>query len=335
MGSPVMRAVVVEEPGGTEKLVMRDVAVPSVGAGEVEIEVAYAGVNWGDLQKRAGIYPDPVTYPAVIGLEISGRIAAVGRNVRSFTSGDRVAAITGPKMLGGYAERCVVPASYVMKLPAEIGLDAGAALPTASLTAWHLLNTASAPAEGDTILIHAIGGAVGLMLTQFARRKGLDVIGTVGSSAKAALPLSYGARHVIDRSQSDFVAETIRLTGAAGVDLVIDSLGAEFLESSFDCLRPFGRVINIGEAGGYPNFDIRAKLYERSTSLAGFEFLHANPGSPAWERSVADILSAFARREVELPVDAVYPLARAADAHDRLASRQVSGKLLLEVNAGL
>ncbi len=330
-----MRAVVVEEPGGTDRLVMRDVAVPSAGAGEVEIEVAYAGVNWGDLQKRAGIYPDPVAYPAIIGLEVSGRIAAVGRNVRSFAPGDRVAAVTGPRMLGGYADRCVVPATYAMRLPVEIDFETGAALPAASLTAWHLLNTASAPVEGDTILIHAIGGAVGLMLTQFARRKGLDVIGTVGSASKAAQPLSYGARQVIDRSRSDFVAETMRLTGAAGVDLVIDSLGAEFLERSFDCLKPFGRVINIGEAGGYPSFDIRAKLYERSTSLAGFEFLHAGPGSPAWERSVAGILSAFARREVELRVDAIYPLARAADAHDRLASRQVSGKLLLEVNAGL
>ena len=330
-----MRAVVIEEPGGTDRLVMRDVPAPSAGAGEVEIEVAYAGVNWGDLQKRAGIYPDPVAYPAIIGLEVSGRIAAVGRNVRNFAPGDRVAAITGPRMLGGYADRCVVPATYAMKLPGEIDFETGAALPAASLTAWHLLNTASAPVEGDTILIHAIGGAVGLMLTQFARRKGLDVIGTVGSASKAAQPLSYGARHVIDRSRSDFVAETMRLTGAAGVDLVIDSLGAEFLERSFDCLKPFGRVINIGEAGGYPNFDIRAKLYERSTSLAGFEFLHASPGSPAWERSVAGILSAFARREVELRVDAIYPLARAAEAHDRLASRQVSGKLLLEVNAGL
>ena len=330
-----MRAVVVDEPGGIDRLVLRDVAEPSPAAGEVVVEVAYAGVNWGDLQKRLGIYPEPVAYPAVLGLEVSGRVAAVGPNVRGFALGDRVAAITGPRMLGGYAERCVVPATYAMQLPAAIDLKAGAALPAASLTAWHLINTASAPAAGDTILIHAIGGAVGLMLTQFGRRSGLDVLGTVGTAAKAARPLALGARAVIDRSRSDFVAEVMRLTEGVGVDLVIDSLGADYLERSFDCLRPFGRIINIGEAGGYPDFDIRAKLYERSTSLAGFEFLHAVPGSPVWERSVTDIVAAFACREVELPVEAVYPLDRAGLAHERLASRQVSGKLLLEVNATL
>ena len=330
-----MRAVVVEEPGGIDRLVVRDVSAPSPAAGEVAIDVAYAGVNWGDLQKRLGVYPEPVAYPANIGLEISGRIVALGPSVRGLAVGDRVAAITGPRMLGGYAERCVVPAIYAMKLPVEIDLKTGAALPTASLTAWHLINTASAPAAGDAILIHAIGGAVGLMLTQFARRSGLDVLGTVGAASKASRPLALGARAVIDRSSTDFVAETMRLTQGAGVDLVIDSLGADYLERSFDCLKPFGRIINIGEAGGYPDFDIRAKLYERSTSLAGFEFLHAVPGSPAWERSVAGILTAFARREVELPIEAIYPLDRAGLAHERLASRQVSGKLLLEVNASL
>lgn len=169
------------------------------------------------------------------------------------------------------------------------------------------------------------------MLTQLARIKGARIIGTAGSAAKAEIPLSFGAHHVIDRSQQDFVAEAMRLTDGRGVDLVIDSLGAEILERSFDALRPFGRVINISEAAGYPKFDIRAKLYERSTSLAGFEFLHARPGSSRWRRGVKAILGYLSDGHLRMPIAAILPLAEAGRAHRMLESRQVSGKLLLSV----
>lgn len=327
-----MLAVVVEEPGGPDRLALKKVASPSPGDHDVQIEVAYAGVNWGDLQKRKGTYPDPVSYPAIIGLEVSGRVSAIGRRVTGCTVGDRVAAITGPRMLGGYAEACVVPESYAMKIPDEIDDRTAAALPAASLTAWHLLHTAATPARGDTILVHAVGGAVGLMLTQIARDMGINVIGTVGNAAKARRPAELGAQ-VIDRSRSDFVAETMALTERRGVDLVIDSLGAAHLERSFDCLKSFGRVINIGEAGGYPDFDIRAKLYERSTSLAGFEFLHAVPGSRRWTHSVVDILDGFSSGRFVMPIERIFPLAAVANAHELLETRGVSGKLLLEVSA--
>ena len=326
-----MRALVLLGPGDIDRFELKELETPEPRAGEVRIAVRYAGVNWGDIQKRQGVYPVPIDYPAVIGLEVSGHIEAKGAGVRGLRVGQPVAAITGPRMLGGYAERCVVPQDYAIALPDGVPLDLAAAMPAAAITAWHLLHSAHRLRRGETLLIHAIGGGVGLMLTQLACRKGATVIGTVGSAGKAGRALDFGAHHVIDRSHQDFVAEAMRLTRGRGVDLVIDSLGAEILERSFDALKPFGRVINIGEAAGYPDFDIRAKLYERSTSLAGFEFLQAGPGSPAWRRGIKAILAYLADGSLRMPIEAILPLADAGKAHKLLESRKVSGKLLLDV----
>lgn len=324
-----MQALVLEGPGDIDRFALKELPTPEPRPKEIRIKVRYAGVNWGDIQKRQGVYPDPIDYPAIIGLEVSGHVDAIGASVRGLRVGQPVAAITGPRMLGGYADFCIVPQDYAIALPESIPLDLAAAMPTAAITAWHLLHSAHRLRRGETILVHAIGGGVGLMLTQIARRKGATVIGTVGSPGKAERPLSFGAHHVIDRSRQDFVAETMRLTKKRGVDLVIDSLGAEILEKSFDALKPFGRVINIGEAAGYPHFDIRAKLYQRSASLAGFEFLHAKPGSPGWRRGIKAILSSLAQGALRMPIEAIFPLAEAGKAHKLLESRQVSGKLLL------
>ncbi|MGE0006500.1 MAG: zinc-binding alcohol dehydrogenase family protein [Parvibaculaceae bacterium] len=329
-----MRALVLSGPGDIDRFALEELPTPEPGDKEVRIKVRYAGVNWGDIQKRQGIYPDPIDYPAVIGLEVSGHVEARGAAVTGLHIGQPVAAITGPRMLGGYAERCIVPEAYAIALPDEFPLDLAAAMPAASLTAWHLLHTAHRLRRGETILIHAIGGAVGLMLMQIARLEGAHVIGTVGSAGKAERPLAFGAHHVIDRSAQDFVAETMRITQGRGVDLVIDSLGADILERSFDALRPFGRVINIGEAAGYPHFDIRTKLYQRSTSLAGFELVHAKPGSATWRRGIKAVLAYLADGRLRMPIEAILPLADAGKAHKLLESRQVSGKLLLEVSNG-
>jgi NADPH2:quinone reductase len=328
-----MHALVLPEPGGPDSFELRELDMPEPGVHEVRIKVRYAGVNWGDVQKRKGTYPDPIVYPAIIGLEVSGHVDALGAAVKGLREGQPVAAITGPKMLGGYADHCVVPAAYAIALPEGVSLQLGAAMPAAAITAWHLLHSVHQLKRGETILIHAIGGALGLMLTQFAVTKGAIVIGTVGSASKAARPLEYGAHHVIDRSREDFVTETMHQTDGRGVDLVIDSLGADILERSFDVLRPFGRIINIGEAAGDPHFDIRAKLYQRSTSLSGFEFLHARPGSPAWRRGIKAILTRLEEGSLRMPIEAIIPLRDAARAHRLLESRKVSGKLLLDVSA--
>jgi NADPH2:quinone reductase len=328
-----MRAVVVDRPGGRGRLKMKDVSVPAPGRGEVRIAVHYAGCNWSDIQKRQGVYPDPVTYPAILGLEVSGTIAALGPAVRNRRIGERVSAITGPSMLGGFADYCIAGSRYLIGLPDDIGLDLGAAFPVVALTAYHLLFSAYRLRKGEVILIHAIGGAVGLMLTQMAVRQGAVVIGTVGTPAKAQRAIDYGAALVIESGKDDFVEAAMTFTKGRGVDLVIDSLGAEFLERSFDVLRTYGRVINIGEAAGYPDFDIRPKLYERSTSLAGFELVHAAPGSPRWRRGVRYVLDGLRAGWLKVPIEGIYELEDCPAAQARLESRGVSGKLLLRVAA--
>ncbi len=326
-----MKAIVIARPGERERLELKEVPNPVCGSDEIVIRVAYAACNWGDIQKRQGIYPDPVRYPAIIGAEVSGTIAAKGKRVRGLAPGTRVAAITGPATLGGYAELVAVPASYAIALPDEVSLELGAAFPIVALTAYHLLHSATRLRRGETLLVHAIGGAVGLLLTQIAKARGATVIGTVGAEVKRARPLGYGADLVIDRSREDFVAATLAYTGCKGVDLVIDSLGADLLPRSFDVLRPYGRVINIGEAAGEPDFPVRQKLYERSTSLAGFELLQAEPGSPRWRRGSRFVLDGLRTGALEVPIAGIYPLARVAEAHRALEGRGVSGKLLLRV----
>ncbi len=326
-----MRAVAVARPGGLDRLGLVKRPVPEPGAGEILVRVAFAAANWGDIQKRQGIYPDPIAYPAVLGAEFSGRIVKLGPGVRGLAVGDRVAAIAGPTMLGGFADYAAIPAGYAMALPKRLPLRAAAALPVAFLTAYHLLQTAHRVKRGEVVLVHAIGGAVGLALIQLARAFGAIPIGTVGARPKMRLPRKLGAALVIDRGAEDFVAAAMRFTKGRGVDLVIDSLGGEILPRSFEALRPFGRLINIGEASGEPDFPIRKTLYRRSTSMAGFEVLHAGPGSAGWRKGVRFLMAGAARGRFAMPVAGVYPMAEIAKLQARLEGRGVSGKLLLKV----
>jgi NADPH2:quinone reductase len=270
----------------------------------------------------------------VLGLEVSGHVVAVGAAVRRLQTGARVAAITGPRLLGGYAELAAVPERYVVPLPDAIPLDVGAAFPVVTLTAYHLLRTAHRLREGEVVLVHSIGGGVGLCLTQIAKALGATVIGTVGSTGKGARALALGADLVVDRSREDFVAAAMAFTRGRGVDLVIDSLGADVLPRSFDALRPYGRVIDIGEAAGYPDFAVRPALYRRSASYAAFELLHAGPGSRRWRRGERYVVDALAAGRLAVPIEGRYPLERCAEMHRRLEGRAVSGKLLLEVAGG-
>jgi len=323
--------MVIPMPGGPDIFEMREQPCPLPKDANLRISICFAGINWGDIQKRQGIYPNPISYPVVIGLEVSGYIESCSPSGVRLQPSQRVAAITGPQMLGGHADSCLVPQDYVIPIPDSISLETAAAMPAACLTAWHLLHTAHGLKQGDIILMHAAGGAVGLAVTQLALAKAAMVIGTVGSAAKARGPAEYGAAAIIDRSREDFVTEALRLTSGRGVDLVIDSLGADSLERSFDALAAFGKIINIGEAAGEPDFPIRKKLYEKSTSLQGFEFLHARPGSSRWRQSVNEICQMVSSGRLKVPVESILPLTEAAKAHRLLESRTISGKILLKI----
>lgn len=330
-----MRGAVVRAPSLADPARIEELPIPRPGQGEVLVRVAFAAVNWSDIQKRQGIYPDPVQYPATLGAEIAGTVEAIGPGVDASWSGKQVAALCGPRLIGGCAEYVSVPVPYLMPIPAgTTRTDAEwAALPLASLTAYHLLYTAHELRPGQVVLIHAAAGSVGLALVQLVTLAGGVAIGTVGSASKRELPQNRGAALVIDRSRDDFVSAVLSFTGGAGVDLVIDSLGAEILPRSFDALRRFGRLINIGEAAGEPDFAVRKKLYERSTSMAGFEVLHAEPGTDRWSRGVEVIGAHVANGDVSVPVDRILPLTEISEAHAALEGRTTVGKVVLEVAA--
>jgi NADPH2:quinone reductase len=330
-----MRAVVVERPGDRSRLTIADLPIPEPGPGELRIRVAYGAANWSDVQKRQGVYPDPVTYPIVLGAEVSGVVDALGPGVSRRWFGKRVAALCGPRLAGGLAEFVIVPRNYLVPIPPGLSLDKAAAVPLAALTAYHLLRTAHRLRRGEVVLVHAAAGSVGLAVSQVARHLGATVIGTVGRDTKSQLPLSMGAARVVDRSREDFVAVAMEVTGGRGVDLVIDSLGGDILPRSFDALRFYGRLINIGEASGEPRFEVRKKLYERSTSMAGFELLHARPGSARWRRGVNAVRRWIADGTLRMPIGAVRPLEEIADVHAAFEDRTGSGKQLLQIDRSI
>lgn len=210
-------------------------------------------------------------------------------------------------------------------------MEQAATFPVVCLTAWHLLNTAYRLKPGETVLIHAIGGGVGLVLTQIARAVGAIVIGTVGTAGKGERAKAFGARAVFDRNSGDFVEEVRSITNGVGVDLVIDSVGGDVLNKSFDVVKPFGRIINIGEASGYPQFDIREAVYRRSSSFSGFELLHAISASSRRGEAVKTLVDDLTANRLHLPIERVFELAQVTEMLDLLESRQVSGKLVVRV----
>lgn len=324
-----MRAVVIDGPGGPDKLVLAQMADPVPGEGEVLVEVAFAGCNWADTQIRAGRYRLPFPFPLVLGLEISGRIAALGRNVSGLRVGDRVAGFV--EAGGGYAERCVAPANSLIPLAEAIPLDVGAAFPIQALTAYHMLHTVHDLQPGEAVLVHAIGGGVGLHCTQLAAKAGARVIGTVGTAAKARRALEFGAERVVVRGDEDFEAAALDFTGGRGVDLAIDSLGGATLDRTFDAVKKLGHIVSIGEAEGEPLKNIRERLMVRSQTFTRLHLGHVEPESEAWRDGVAHVVRGILDGWLKVPIEGVYPMAEAAEMHRRLESRQVAGKLLLAI----
>ncbi len=323
-----MRAVIVDRPGGLEALELREVPDPRPGAGEVLIETAFCGCNWADTQIRGGIYPHAITYPTIPGREVSGRVLEVGPGVTGLGAGDRVAAIAST---GGYAEKCLAAGPLVTRLPDDLALDVAAAFQVQALTAYHMLHSVYGLSEGDTVLVHAAGGGVGLMVTQPAVRAGARVIGTVGTPGKEIKPLGYGAEAVVRLGETDFVPVVVARTGGRGADLAIDSLGAETLDRTFDAVRILGHVINIGEAEGVPYQNIRDRLLPRSQSFTRFHLGHVMTRPDLWRRGLDYALEALSEGWLETPIVDRFPLAQARDMHARLEGRGVSGKLLLSI----
>jgi len=230
---------------------------------------------------------------------------------------------------GGYAERTKGRSAYAIRLPDAIDYRDGACFIIQGLTAYHMLHTICDVRKSDTVLVHAAGGGVGLMVVQLAVRAGVRVFGTVGTPGKEKLPLELGAERVFNLKTDDFVAGVRDLTEGDGVDLAIDSLGASTLDKTYDAVRLMGRVINIGEAEGEPYANIRERILSKSLSFTRFHLDHVGVGSPLWWRGVDHVLAGLIEGWLRIPIVAEYPLAQAGKMQAHLESRAVSGKLVL------
>lgn len=327
-----MRAVIFDAPDGRpDSTVIRDVADPVAGPGQALVRISHAGLNYADLMMRQGIYPHPKGYPLIAGLELAGTVVDVGPGVTAVAPGDRVAAFS--EDAGAFAELCAVPIERIIHLPNGIGLDTAAASYVQALTAWNLLHNVSATKPGDVVLIHAIGGGVGLFLTQLAKAAGATVIGTVGTAGKEARALAYGADLVINRAETDFVAATLAFSGGRGVDKVVDSTGASILDRSFDTIRKLGHVVSYGEAEGKPFANLWERLVQKSLTFTRMHLGHLDYGSDIWRRGVAEVMSGIENGTIQVPIEGVFTFETVEDMFAALASRQTAGKLILKIGA--
>ena len=320
-----MRAIRVRETGGPEALVPEDLPIPEPGPGEALVAVAAAGINFIDIYQRQGLYALPLPFTA--GSEAAGTVEAVGEGVGAVSVGDTVAYCG---VLGAYAEYAAVPAERLVRVPEGVTPRQAAALMLQGMTAHYLAADTFPLSPGDTALVHAGAGGVGLLLTQIATRRGAAVIATVSTEDKAELAARAGADHVILYRERDFVAETERLVGSRSVDVVYDSVGRDTLRGSMRVLRPRGMLVSYGQSSGVPDPVETQELQEAgSIFLTRPSLAHYIAGRDELERRASDLLGWVAAGELALRIDRQLPLAEAAEAQRLLASRATAGKLLL------
>ena len=325
-----MRHVAVRAPGGADQLAIADAPLPTLAAGEVLIDVAYAGVNRPDIAQRAGHYPPPSDASPILGLEVSGTIAARAPDVTSLSVGDRVCSLVAG---GGYAEYCAAPAAWCMRLPPKVSLAEAAGVPENYFTVWHNLFERVGLASGESVLIHGGSSGIGLAAIQLAKALGATVFTTAGSEDKVAFCLGIGADHAIDYKAQDFVAEVARITGKRGVDVVLDMVGGDYIEKNLRSLASDGRLSIIAfQKGSRVEVDwvtIMAKrLTVTGSTMRRSPFARKTALAAALQAKVWPLFDAG---KLKVVVDSTYPLADVAEAHRRLETSRHIGKILLEV----
>ncbi|WP_292532366.1 quinone oxidoreductase [Methylocystis sp.] len=321
----MVKAIRVHQPGGPEALVMEDVELPAPAVDEVQIRQRAIGVNYIDIYRRTGAYP--ADYPFIPGHEGAGDVIAVGKNVKSFKVGERVAYVGA---LGGYAQARNIAAHSVIHLPKAFSYEQGAVMMLKGLTAQYLLRKTFKVKKGHRVLVHAGAGGVGQILCQWANGLGARVIATVGSPDKAKIAEAAGARHTILYREENFVERVRELTKGKLCDVVYDGVGRATFPESLDCLKPFGMFVSFGSASGpIEAFDIgllalKGSLYATRPSL----FTHIARRRD-YEEMMDDLLHAAKQGFVSLGEPARFPLADAAKAHAALESRATSGSMVL------
>jgi NADPH2:quinone reductase len=319
------KAIRIHANGGPEVMRWEDVPTPEPGPGEALIRHAAVGLNYIDIYFRTGLYKSAL--PVTIGMEGAGTVLAIGEGVTTVKPGDRVAYAGGP--LGAYATERVIPADRLVVLPEAIDFTTAAAMMLQGMTAQYLLRRTYAVKAGDTILVHAAAGGVGLILCQWARHIGATVIGVVSTEEKAELARAHGAAHVVV-GHANLPAEVKRITGGAMVPVVYDSVGKDTFMTSLDCLAPLGLMVSYGNASGaVPPFDIsilsaKGSLFLTRPTLATYTAKRSD-----LEATTADLFDVVARGAVKIRVNQTFPLSEAAAAHVALEARRTTGSTVL------
>lgn len=321
-----MKAIRIHRHGGPEVLSYEEVELGRPGPGEVHVRNRALGLNFVDVYFRSGAYAPP-SLPFIPGNEGAGEVISVGEGVQDFSPGDRVAYV---ETLGSYAQERLVPAHFLVHLPNDIDFETGAAMMLKGLTAQALLRRSFRIESGQTILMHAAAGGVGLILTQWARHLGATVIGTVGSPEKAELARANGCDHVIDYRREDFVARVREITKGEGCHVVYDGVGKATFPGSLDCLRPLGTFVSFGSSSGpIEPFDITL-LMKKGSLYATWQLLFTHLARRedvlAMSRELFDVVASGA---VKIPVHTRLPLAEAAEAQRRLEARETTGATVL------
>ena len=321
-----MKAIQIHETGGPEVLSLADLPIPQPGPGQVLIRVEAVGVNFIEVYFRNGVYK--AALPLTLGSEAAGTVEELGPGVTGFAAGDAVASVAA---LGSYAEYALVPAAALVKVPEGLTMQQAAAALLQGMTAHYLSHSTFPLKAGDTALVHAGAGGVGLLLTQMAARLGARVIATVSTAEKAELSRSAGASDVILYTEKDFAAEVKRLTGGKGVDVVYDSVGKTTFEGSLNCLRPRGLLALFGASSGpVPPFDLIPLSSKGSLFVTRPTLWHYVATRAELEQRSGDVLGWAAKGELKLRTEHVYPLSDAAQAQTDLEDRKTTGKILLE-----
>ncbi|HXJ85982.1 MAG TPA: quinone oxidoreductase [Candidatus Binatia bacterium] len=320
-----MKAIQVKQVGGPEAMELVDLPVPEPKANEAVVKLAASGVNFIDVYNREGRYKVPL--PFILGQEGAGEVVSVGKEVTLVKSGGRVA---WTSVLGAYAEYAAVPADRLVPIPAEVSDQQAAATMLQGMTAHYLVYDTYPLKRGDTALVHAAAGGVGLLLVQMAHNIGARVIATVSTEEKAKLAREAGAEEIILYTQQDFEAETKRLTGGKGIDVVYDSVGKTTFEKGLNLLRPRGMMVLFGgSSGAAPPFDPiiltqKGSLYFTRPSLGSY--IASREELTARSNAVFGMIGAG---KLKLRIEHTYPLAETQRAHRELEGRKTTGKLLL------
>jgi NADPH:quinone reductase len=320
-----MKAIQVSQTGGPEVLVPVELPAPQPKANEAVVQIKAAGVNFIDVYFREGRYPAQL--PFVNGQEAAGVVTEIGSDVTEVQVGDRVA-YSGA--LGSYAEYAAVPAARLVKFPDDLRFEQAAAAMLQGMTAHYLLHSSYKLQAGETALIHAAAGGVGLLLVQMAKKIGARVIGTAGTQDKAQLARDAGADECIVYTEADFEAETRRLTDGKGVNVIYDGVGKATFEKDLNVLVPRGYLVLFGgSSGAVPPFDLIKLSQKGSLFVTRPTLVHYTATREELEWRANDVLRWIAAGELKLRIHKTYPLTEAAQAHRDLEERKTTGKLLL------